>query len=121
MVSSGLRQSGHKMIWWLILTIIITDVNFTAEDNSLSRSAYFIKRQAGHVVERFESPNFMSCSQSCLKKSWCSSTNFKAASKEGDEGTCELIKYEINSSKEETKLIDLPGVASSVCLKVGEH
>ena len=113
------------MIWWLILTIIITDVNFTAEDNSLSRSAYFItrenKRLAGHVVERFESPNFMSCSQSCLRNSWCSSTNFKAASKEGDEGTCELIKYEINSSKEETKLIDLPGVASSVLLKVGEH
>ena len=105
--------------------IIVTDLDFTAEDNSLSRSAYFITREnkqlAGYVVERFESPNFMSCSQSCLKNSWCSSTNFKAASKDADEGTCDLIKYEINSIKEETKLIDLPGVASSICLKVGKH
>jgi len=113
------------MIWLLILLqeILCTTV-FAADGNShFSRSAYFItqenKRQAGHVVERVQSPSLMSFSHSCLRNSWCTSTNFKKSVKENENGTFELNKHETAPINRNTKLIDQPGVTFSTFLKVG--
>ena len=61
------------------------------------RSALFItqenKRLAGHVVRQFETPSLMSCSRSCLRNAWCTSTNFKEPSEKNGKGTCELNKH----------------------------
>ena len=43
----------------------------------------------------FDSPSLLSCGDSCLRNSWCTSTNFKTVSKNG-KGTCELNKHEAN-------------------------
>ena len=44
---------------------------FAAEENTFSRSAYFVIREnrhlAGHIVKQFKSPSLISCSQSCLR------------------------------------------------------
>ena len=125
MVKIGVLQKKSTVIWLLVVfqEIFLNASVFAAEENSLSRSAYFItrenKRLAGHVVKRFESPSLMSCSQSCLRNSWCTSTNFKGSFKKHDKGTCELNKHEIPPINEDTKLIDQPGVTFSMFLKVG--
>ena len=73
-------------------------VIFAAEkDSTNSRSSYLTmpenRRLKGHVVKRFESPSLLSCGNSCLRNSWCISTNFNTVSKNG-KGTCELNKQE---------------------------
>ena len=95
---------------------------FAAGDDSTSHSGYFItrenKRLAGHVVKWFESPSLMSCSQSCLRNAWCSSTNFKMSSKEDGRGTCELNKHDSSLINENTKLNEQQGFIFSKFLKV---
>ena len=66
------------------------------KDSTSSRSVYFMtqenRRLKGHVVKRFVSPSLLSCSNTCFRNSWCSSTNFMTVSKNG-KGTCELNKH----------------------------
>ena len=125
MVKIGALSNRHKAICLIIafIEILINATAFAAEENSLSRSAYLAtrknKRLTGHVVKRFESPSLMSCSQSCLKNSWCTSTNFcKKSLKKDDKGTCELNKHEIAPINEDTKFVDQPGVTFSLFRKV---
>ena len=119
-------QNRPKMTWLLIVfqEILINATVFATEENSLSRSAFFItrenKRLAGHVVKRLKSASLMSCSQSCLRYSWCTSTNFKESFKKDDKATCELNKHEIApiDINEDTKLTDQAGVTFSMLLEV---
>ena len=124
MVKSGLLQNRPNTIFLLfILHEILFNATavFAAAENS--RSGYFVtrekKRLAGHVMKRFGSPSLMSCSQSCLRNSWCTSTNFKESFKQNDTGTCELNKHESAAINEDTELVDQPGVSFSIFLKVG--
>ncbi len=90
------------------------------EDSTLSRSAVYTtrenKRLKGHVVKRFESPSLLSCSHSCLRNSWCTSTNFKVSLKKNGKGTCELNKH--GAIDANTEFDDQKGVTFSLLLKV---
>ena len=86
---------------------------FAAEENTCSRSAYFVIREnrhlAGHIVKQFKSPSLISCSQSCLRNSWCTFTNFKVTFGQDDEGTCEMnTEHKMASTYDNFKIIDQP-------------
>ena len=87
------------------------------------RSAFFTSRKntrlKGHVVKWVYSPSLMSCSQLCARNLWCTSTNFKEASKMDGKGTCELNKHERLVMNEEGKFQRQQGVIFSLHLKVG--
>ena len=125
MVRSALLQNHPNVIWLVIVLqeIITSATVFAVEENSLSGSAYVgvrhNKRLTGHVVKTFVSHSLTSCSQSCLRKSWCTSTNFKESFKQSDKGTCELNKHETAHINEDTELVDQKGVTFSMFLKVG--
>ena len=91
-----------------------------AEDAASSRSAYFTthenQRLDDHVVEQFESPDSISCSYSCLRHPWCTSTNFKMLSEKNGKGTCELNKHGVLD--ENTEFHEQEGVTFSLILKV---
>ena len=120
-------KRGSKMICLIIvLKEIVINVTVSAvEQTSLSRSAFIEtrknKRLPGHVMKRSTSPSSMSCSQSCLRNSWCTSTNFKKSSKQSDKGICELNKHGSGLVNGENKLVDEPGVTFSMPLKVGSR
>ena len=127
MVRCAVLQYFPKVICLLIVLqeIIFSVTVFAVEENSSSRSAYVEvrnnKRLTGHVVKTLASPSLMSCGQSCLRNSWCTSTNFKESFKQSDKGTCELNKHEnapINGDSE-LKFVDQAGVTFSMFLKVG--
>ena len=100
-------EAKNVLLFFLFLGTISSRVFATGED-STSRSGYFItrenKRFVGYVVKRFVSASFMSCSQSCLRNPWCSSTNFKVSSEMDGKGTCELSKHGSSLINENTKL-----------------
>ena len=114
-----MQNTSKMMIRFHIPFQVIMNVTCFAADET---SAHFItrvnKRLAGHVAKRFQSPSLMSCSHSCLRNSWCTSTNFKESLKENGKGTCELNKHEIAPINEHTELTDQPGVTFSMFLKV---
>ncbi|KAL9962312.1 hypothetical protein ACROYT_G031400 [Oculina patagonica] len=89
------------------------------EDSAISRSEFVTtrenKRLKGHVVKRFESHSLLSCSHSCLRNSWCTSTNFKLPSKKNGKGTCELNKH--GTIDANTEFHDQQGVTFSLLLK----
>ena len=91
-------------------------VQAAEEDSTPSRAALFIiqenKRLEGHVVKQFKSPSLMSCSHSCLRNAWCTSTNFKEPSERNGKGTCDLNKH--GAIDESTKPRDEQGVTLSV-------
>ena len=100
----------------------------TEQDSTASRSAYFTTQEnlrlKGHVVKRFESASLMSCSHSCLKHAWCTSTNFMAPSRMNEKGTCELNKHGTidihtqTASLTSTKFDKQQGATFSLLLKV---
>ena len=102
---------------------IVSATLCAVKENPLSRSAYVEvrhnKRLTGHVVKTIASPSLMSCSQSCQRNSWCTSTNFKVSFKQSDKGTCELNKHENAPINEDAELVGQPGVTFSLFLKVG--
>ena len=118
------KRCTLKVLFFLLLQCVINVAIFNiAKDATLSRSAYFKtlenKRLMGHVVKRFESPSLMSCSHSCLRNTWCTSTNFKLFSEDNIKGTCELNKHSISPLDEEsTSLNDQLGVIFSMFFKV---
>ena len=85
------------LLIFLYQGMIHIGVQAAEEDSTPSRSALFIiqenKRLEGHVVKQFESPSLMSCSHSCLRNAWCTSTNFKEPSEKNGKGTCDLNKH----------------------------
>lgn len=93
------------------------------EDSKLFRSVFFTTRQdrqlKGHVVKSFEYPSLTSCSHSCLRNSWCTSTNFKMPSEKNAKGTCELNRHW--AIDENTKFHDQQGVTFSLLLKVNSQ
>ncbi|KAL9962501.1 hypothetical protein ACROYT_G031606 [Oculina patagonica] len=112
-----------KAIKALVFILFQGMVNVTViaaeEDSTSSRSSYLKMREnqrlEGHVVEHFESPSLLSCSHSCLRISWCTSTNFKMPSDKNGKGTCELNKHgaiDANSEFHEQQ-----GVTFSMLLK----
>ena len=126
MVKSGVVQNRPNTIYVLIILHVIifnTTAVFAAKENS--RSGYFVtrenKRLLGHVIKRFGSPSLMSCGQSCLRSSWCTSTNFKESSKLRDKGTCQLNKHGSAPINEDTELINQRGVSFSMFIKVGSR
>ena len=125
MVKSRMLQNKPRIILFLIVLqeIFLIATVCAVEENSLSRSAYVEaqqnKRLTGHVVKTVASPSLMSCSQSCLRNSWCTSTNFKESFKQSDKGTCELNKHGIAHINEDSELVDQQGVTFSMFLKVG--
>ena len=126
MVKSGVLQNLPSTIGLFIILheFLMNATVFAVEENS--RSAKFAarvnKRLPGHVVKQLTSPSLMSCSQSCLGTSWCTSTNFKESLKQGEKGTCELNKRKIAPAiNEDSELVDQPGVSFSMFLKVGSR
>ena len=125
MMRSAVLQNRPNIISLLvILQEIITSATVCAfEENSSSRFAYIEvrhnKRLTGHVVKTFASPSLMSCTLSCLKNLWCTSTNFMDSFKPRDKGTCELNKHKNAPVNEDAELHDQPGVTFSMFLKVG--
>ena len=112
---------AKKTLLFILLEGMILIAVLAAEEDSMpSRSALFTtqenKRLAGHVVKRFESPSLMSCSHSCLRNAWCTSTNFQEPSKKKGKGACELNKHgAIDGS---SNFHDEQGVSFSALLKV---
>ena len=114
-------MGGYRVLAFLLFQGMITVCYLAAaEDAASSRSAYFTtyenQRLKGHVVKHFESPSSISCSHSCLKNSWCTSTNFKLLSKKNSKGTCELNKHGVLD--ENTEFHEQDGVTFSLILKV---
>ena len=114
-------MDAKKTFLFIVLEGMIHMAVLAAEEDSTpSRSALFTmqenKRLAGHVVKRFESPSLMSCSHSCLRNAWCSSTNFKEPSEKKGKGSCELNKHGVIDGN--SNFHDEQGVTFSTLLKV---
>ena len=94
---------------------------FAAEGNFiLSLSELFAVQEnkclTGYAVKKLKSPSLMICNHSCLRNSWCTSTNFKESSLEIGKGTCELNEH--GEIGEDTELEDEQGVTFSIVQKV---
>jgi len=113
-----------KMIWSLIFCYFAA-TSFAMEENS--RSAYFITRQnkrfASQPVKKIESSSLMTCSQACLRHSWCTSTNFQefSSTSKNSKGSCELNKHEFSTLHLHAKLADQPGSTFTMVLKVRKN
>ena len=113
---------GRNRVLAFLLFQGVMNVSFlaAAKDSTPSRSAYFSthenQRLDGHVVEQFESPDSISCSYSCLRKPWCTSTNFKMLSEKNGKGMCELNKHGVLD--ENTEFHNQKGLKFSLILKV---
>ena len=99
-----------------------TEVFADRERSTSSCSVYCTtkrnKRLKGYVVKWFESASLLSCNHSCMRKEWCTSTNFKLSTKNGGKGTCELSKHDISLVKENTVFHEQQGVTFSTHFKV---
>lgn len=108
------------MILPLVMYCITAAPVFAAEENF--RSVYSTSRQhkhlAGKEVKNIDTPGLMSCSQSCLKHSWCTSTNYRESFGKSSKGNCELNKHEISPIRDESKLKDERGTTFTMFLKV---
>ena len=113
-----LQRRPDKIICSLIFCSIFGAVLAAEEE---SRSSYIVaqenKRLHGYAVKRIDSTDEMSCSQACLRHSWCSSSNFKESS-----GNCELNKHEFSiTADDDTKLTVNTGTTFSMFLKVSRR
>ena len=113
-----------KMNWPIVMYCIFRIAAvFTTEE--IFRSVYTVswqnKRLSGKAVKNIDSPSLMSCSQLCLRHSWCTSTNFKESFGKSSESNCELNKHDFNAINDETKLMDQPGTAFTTFLKVRSY
>ena len=99
-----------------VIFCLIFRAGLAAEEES--RSSYIVaqenKRLHGYAVKRIHSTDEMSCSQACLRHSWCTSSNFKESS-----GNCELNNHEFSITADgDTKLTDNTGTTFAMFLKV---
>ena len=113
-------KAKNVLVFVLFQGMVNVIVYAAEEDSKLSRSVFITTRQdkrlKGHVVKRFESPSLTSCSHTCMRNSWCSSTNFKMPSLKNTKGTFKLNKH--GTIDENTKFHDQQGVTFSLLLKV---
>ena len=114
-------MDAKNVLFFVLFPGMVTVIIYAAdEDSKLSHTVFFTmledKRLQGYVVKRFESPSLTSCSRSCLRHSWCTSTNFMIPSKENARETCELNKH--GAIEANTKLYNQQGVTFSLLLKV---
>ena len=112
------------MIWPVVIYSVFRIATvFTAEE--IFRSVYTVswqnKRLSGKAVKNIDSPSLMSCSQLCLRHSWCTSTNFQEAFGKGSESNCELNKHDFKAINDESKFMDQPGTAFTSFLKVRSY
>ncbi|XP_078381344.1 coagulation factor V-like [Oculina patagonica] len=123
MVPQKVMQADKVYFFIILLQLVINSavLNALEETSVTSRSAFFAARKntrlKGYVVKWFYSPSVISCSQVCAKKSWCTSTNFKEASRKNGKGTCELNRHGSSVMDEEGKLESLQGVTFSLHIK----
>ena len=104
------------MICSLIFCFIFGQILAAEEE---SRSSYIVaqenKRLHDYAVKRIDSTDEMSCSQACLRHSWCTSSNLK-----GFSGKCELNKHDFSiTADDDTKLRDNTGTTFSVLTFLG--
>ena len=96
------------MINSLQILFSIASIVFAIEEHL--KSAYFIvkenKRSTGQTIKTVCSSSLMTCSQVCMRHSWCTSTNFL---KKSNEGNCELKKHKFSPITDDSKLTDEPG------------
>ena len=114
-------MGGYRVLAFLLFQGMMKVCYLAAPEGAASsRSAYFTtkenRRLEDYVVEQFESPSSISCSYSCLKNPWCTSTNFKLLSEKNDKGTCELNKHGVLD--ENTEFHGQDGVTCSLIWKV---
>ena len=111
----------EKMIWLMFWTHFVTTIVANEEN---SRSANFIirqnKRLASQAVLKIHWSSLVSCSQACLRHSWCTSTNFKESFGENSKGSCELNMHELPTIELDAKFTDQPGNTFTMILAVGE-
>ena len=109
----------EKMSYTLQVLFIIAPMGFAIEENV--KSAYSIvkenKRINDQTVETVGSSSLMSCSQACLRQSWCTSTNYNSR-KKTSEGNCEQNKHKFSSINDDIKLTDESGTTFTMLLKV---
>ena len=114
-------MEAKKVVFFVLVQEVLYIAIFAAEEHSNSANSAFIKtlenkRLKDHVIKQFTSPSLMSCSHSCLRNAWCTSTNFKEPSEKNGKGSCELNKH--GAIDENTKLHVEQGVTFSMRLKV---
>ena len=109
----------EKMNYTLQVLFIIAPMVFAIEENV--KSAYSIvkenKRITDQKVKTVGSSSVMSCSQACLRHSWCTSTNYNSR-KKSSEGNCEQNKHTFSSLNDDFKLTDESGTTFTMLLKV---
>ena len=115
-------EAKNLLPFFLLQCLTNVAIFDAGKDATFSRSAYFKtlenKRLLGHVVKRFQSPSLMSCSHSCLRNTWCASTNFKLFSENNNKGICELNKYSRFPLDSESSLNNQHGVVYSMIFQV---
>ena len=117
-------MGGYRLLAFILFQGMINVCYLAAaEDATSSRSAYFTthenQRLDGQVIRQFESPDSISCSYSCLRNPWCTSTNFEMLSETNGKGTCELNKHGVLD--ENTEFHEQEGVTFSLILKVRHY
>ena len=102
-----------------ILFSIIASAVFATEENFNSSNSILRenKRLTDQTVKTVVSSSLLSCSQACLRRSWCTSTNFNSL-KKSNEGNCELNKHKFSPITDDSKLTDEPGTTFTMLLKV---
>ena len=109
----------EKMSYTLQILFIIAPMVFAIEENV--KSAYSIvkenKRITNQTFKTVGSSSLMSCSQACLRQSWCTSTNYVFL-KRSSEGNCEQNKHKFSSINDDIKLTDESGTTFTMFLKV---
>ena len=117
-----LRKALHAIILIAFQRETSGEVSPNQKSSVFSRSAYFMtmnnNRLHGYVVERFQSASLLLCNQKCLRREWCTSTNFKAPEQSGKTGTCGLNKHSYSSVFESASLRVEDGVTFSLLVKV---
>ena len=103
---------------WTINNKVFTDEANSASSRSVHCMTKRNKRLQGFAIRCFESSSLLSCNHSCMRKEWCTSTNFKLSSKNGGKGTCELNKQGISLAEENAVFHEEQGVTFSMHLKV---
>ena len=88
-------MEAKKVVFFVLVQEVLYIAIFAAEEYSNSANSAFMKtlenkRLKDHVIKQFTSPSLMSCSHSCLRNAWCTSTNFKEPSEKNGKGTCEF-------------------------------
>ena len=118
-------KGKYLLLFVLFRAMKRTDLFDDQKDRIYSLSGLFAtdenKQLYGHVVESFESPSLLSCTFSCMRTAWCTSTNFKLSSKNDGKGTCELNKHDDAMIKENTNFLEKEGVTFAILSKVKRY